>query len=104
DKFRGGDGTHICRDVEQTEFNGGMPVPKTFKAGTPDEYQAEGWVRETTIWPPGTKVKFCACDAKAKEEVNGTQCDSEEGAGERGCGCGPNLRFCYGPAVANEGR
>lgn len=93
DDYRGGSqGERMCEDVEQKEFEGGAPVV----SGT-----LEGWVWVKPYWSD-EKVKVCAFDAQKAESAGGGACDSLRGGSQKGCGCGPELRFCYGPGVEQQ--
>ena len=60
-----------------------------------DGSQREGYVMVAPYWDPSTPVKVCAFDAqKGTISPSGTPCDSREGFQDKGCGCGPDLRFC----------
>lgn len=63
---------------------------------TPDAgARREGWVMVRPFWDPSTPVKVCAFDAQdALTADDGADCSSEAGGGRRGCGCGPDLRWC----------
>ena len=63
---------------------------------TPDAgARREGWVMVRPFWDPSTPVKVCAFDAQdALTADDGADCSSETGGGRRGCGCGPDLRWC----------
>jgi hypothetical protein len=92
-----------CGDFEQTQFTTGF-VPaaagiRTTVVGGVTVKQ-EGWRMVTPFWST-TPVKVCAFDAMETERVTvGSKtiaCNSPEGDARPECGCGPNLRFCYGP-------
>ncbi|MBX7096380.1 MAG: hypothetical protein K1X89_01595 [Myxococcaceae bacterium] len=61
----------------------------------------EGWRDVEPYWAPGTTVRVCAYDAQETLQVNvgGTMvsCADPAAQGNVNCGCGPNLRFCFGP-------
>ena len=94
--FRGGQS--MCRTGlgdEQTEFDAlGRPIP--------DENGIEGWVEVHPYWlaDPNATVRVCAFDAQAFDTSSaGTPCNSLSAGGDRECGCGPEMNFCweYGP-------
>ncbi len=94
------------------------PTPASLKQTTLPNgtvvYQ-EGWRLVEPYWAPGTTIKVCAFDAQETESVvlNGktylcndpaTQSpDALYGSAnnviKRACGCGKNLKFCYGPSL-----
>lgn len=86
---------------EEAEQNGvTFTVPLTVEAE--DEkggsYQEEGWVEITPYWDSDITIKACAF-ALMDNPVGelGHSCESPYGTLQRGCGCGSNLRWCYGP-------
>lgn len=113
-----GNGNLICADYQQTEWNAdGTP--------TVNDQGLDGWVGVSPYWDPpscqtdadcagacssGTcsQVRVCAFDAQEAEAWNATgpadpdrdACDFVGSAPSRqGCGCGPNLEFCWGTGV-----
>ena len=57
--------------------------------------QVEGYRMISPYWAPDTQVKVCFFDAQ--EDLispSGNRCDTEQGTGDAGCGCGPNLNWC----------
>ena len=106
-----------CADIPQEElgFDGdGRPNFEILDPGGPspnDDIRQEGFVMVAPYWAPDTSIKVCAFDAQALEVgVQGVPCDSFDlGSGlesnpskDAGCGCGPNLQWCYGPVVQGE--
>lgn len=103
-QFRGRDLT--CLDREQTQFEGGRPVPMEringadcgnvgFGAGV---CVREGWVRVRPYWDPSTEIRVCAFDAQAHGmRSDGTACRDLDT--DRNCGCGADLRWCASPAA-----
>ncbi|MGV3621868.1 MAG: hypothetical protein ACO1OB_13675 [Archangium sp.] len=98
-----------CGDFEQTQFNaGGKFVPATAGIRTSVvngvTVKQEGWRMVEPYWAPGTTVKVCAFDAMETESVtvsgNTIACNTPEGDARVECGCGPGLRYCYGPTAA----
>jgi len=62
-----------------------------------DGTQLEGWVEVAPYWDPENLVRVCAFDAQeALVSPSGTECASNDGASDPGCGCGPNLAWCRG--------
>jgi len=59
------------------------------------EAHLEGWVDVVPYWNPSMTLRTCAFDAQevAVSPV-GTRCDTQDGASDPGCGCGPNLSWC----------
>ncbi|MEJ7730550.1 MAG: hypothetical protein WKG00_15180 [Polyangiaceae bacterium] len=91
--YRGDDGQGSCANVQQTQFDPAFPGEFRPKAGV-----TEGWRMVAPYWDPATPIKVCAYDAQESLEDGGVACNTPESAGKKGCGCGPGLRFCYGPA------
>jgi hypothetical protein len=97
-----------CGDFEQTQFNaGGTFVPATAGIRTTVvngvTVKQEGWRMVTPYWST-TPIKVCAFDAMEtlSVTVNGRviECNTVDGDARPECGCGPNLRFCYGPTAS----
>lgn len=94
-----------CGDFEQTQFTAGF-VPATAGIRTTVvngvTVKQEGWRMVTPYWST-TPVKVCAFDAMETPSVtvNGRviECNSVDSDPRPECGCGPNLRFCYGPTA-----
>ncbi len=98
--YRNGAGTETCGDWLQTDFTAeGMPVTRPVTVGA-TTYDQDGYVLVRPYWAPETEIQVCAFDAQtAPSAMQGNQsvaCDSLRGVGARGCGCGPELRWCYG--------
>ena len=105
------DSNTICGSYEQTDFDpDGAPIPQvtgeTGSTGKP--ILQEGWVWVSPYWDPDNPIKVCAFDAQEALEGSkaGVRCDKltlenvQKNPGfDSGCGCGPNLRWCYGPSV-----
>lgn len=91
--YRGGPAT--CLD-EPARFGPGGEILTTPDANNPGVEQ-EGWVEVEPYWAPGTTVRVCAFDAQdalTVEDGRGNQVDCSRDTRTRGCGCGPNLRWC----------
>jgi hypothetical protein len=93
-----------CGDFQQTQFTAGfVPAAAGIRTTTVNgtTVRQEGWRLVTPYWAPGTQVKVCAFDAMETPTVTaGTRtydCATNDGDGRAECGCGPNLRWCYGP-------
>lgn len=94
-----------CGDFEQTQFTAGF-VPATAGIRTAvvngTTVKQEGWRMVTPYWST-TPVKVCAFDAMETASVTvgsaTIACNTPEGDARPECGCGPNLRFCYGPTA-----
>ncbi|MDP3155900.1 MAG: hypothetical protein Q8N23_24725 [Archangium sp.] len=94
-----------CGDFEQTQFTTGF-VPAT--AGIRTSVVAgvtvkqEGWRMVTPYWST-TPIKVCAFDAMETERVTVSgkviECNSIESDARVECGCGPDLKYCYGPTA-----
>lgn len=103
----------LAANIRRSQYRGGPAVcldePARFdQAGeiltTPDPTDArirrEGWVEVEPYWAPGTTVRVCAFDAQTAETVTddrGNTVDCRRQPQSRGCGCGPNLRWCQSP-------
>jgi len=96
-----------CGDFEQTQFDSsGNFVPlaagirTTVVNGT--TVKQEGWRWVTPYWST-TPMKVCAFDAMETPSVvvsgKTVACNTPTGDGRAECGCGPNLRYCYGPTA-----
>lgn len=96
----------ICGAHEQTEFEGGggpgaAPIPMELDEGNPKGALLDGWVWVQPYWAPETTIKVCAFDAQvAAVGTNGQPCDGSTAVNDPGCGCGENLRWCYGPLAS----
>lgn len=97
-----------CGDFEQTQFQAGggfVPAPAGIRTSVIDgvTVKQEGWRLVRPYWAPDTQVKVCAFDAMETESVvvaaKTIACNTPEGDARPECGCGPGLRFCYGPAA-----
>ena len=95
--YRGDDGLGSCGDFEHTQFDPAFPGQFRPKPGV-----AEGWRMVTPYWDPATPVKVCAFDAQETAEDAGVACNTPEAASKKACGCGPDLRFCYGPSSVSS--
>lgn len=93
-----------CGDFQAT-VSGPNKTPTDIRevknaVGTVTQRQ-EGWRLVEPYWAPGTQVRVCAYEAQETLEVDvggtPTSCADPAAHGNRNCGCGPNLRFCYGP-------
>lgn len=90
-----------CGDFEQTNFDGqGRPVPRAPTDDVP--YEQEGWVEVAPYWDPANPIRVCAFDAQTATEGPGNggrtvACNGPDAQQSAECGCGPNLRWCYGP-------
>ncbi|MFN3197131.1 MAG: hypothetical protein ACE366_01765 [Bradymonadia bacterium] len=87
-----------CAD-EPAEFDeNGAPVMEPWPDGT----MREGYVWVEPYWAPGTEVKVCALEAReAAVGNNGLACNTLNGLGSGGCGCGPQLQHCMSIDAAN---
>lgn len=107
-----------CGDFQQTQFDVAYPGEfrptglRTSVVGGKTLIQ-EGWRWVTPYWDPANPIKVCAFDAQETESltVNSVtrRCndpllqtgDATFGgiANKKNCGCGKNLKFCYGPGA-----
>ena len=107
-----------CGDFEQTTFDPAFPGQFRIDATSPSVYKEvqgtktvfqEGYRLVHPYWEPNpaTMIKVCAFDAQETLTViigtRAVSCGDYTANNQKACGCGPNLRFCYGPAaqVAN---
>jgi hypothetical protein len=80
-----------CDDVP-AEYD---PVTNEILTHEKDGNQVEGYEMISPYWAPETQIKVCAFDAQdAEVSPSGNRCDTTQGNGDPGCGCGPNLRWC----------
>jgi hypothetical protein len=57
----------------------------------------EGWVEVAPYWAPDTTIRVCAFDAQDEmqaQDQGGRTVNCSRQTNARGCGCGPNLRWC----------
>jgi len=86
---------------EPAQFDAeGRPIAEVGEDG----FRREGWVEVAPYWAPDTRVRVCAYDAQERLYADdGTDCSRfVQLGGHRGCGCGPNLRWCAPAAVERE--
>ncbi len=101
--FRQGNGTQVCGDYEQVEFNpDGSPIPKLASMPGGGTYNQDGWVWVEPYWAPGTQIKVCAFDAQTAPKGQFADCDTPQMVGDPKCGCGPSLRRCYGQNIETD--
>jgi hypothetical protein len=102
-----GDANTGCGDFEQTHFD--PAFPGEFR---PDpafvqiivvngkNVRQEGWRMVSPYWAPATQLKVCAFDAQETPSVKAggvtLGCNYSQTNNNPACGCGPNLKFCYG--------
>ncbi|MFM2153046.1 MAG: hypothetical protein RL199_1481 [Pseudomonadota bacterium] len=68
-----------------------------------DGYAREGYVWVAPYWAPNTQVKVCAYDARSDAFApSGADCSTPAGMADPGCGCGPNLKYCWNASLAAE--
>jgi len=101
--FRGGNGSHLCQDIPQSQLGyemDGSPVCMPMGDDGTGPYCQEGWVEVAPYWEsdPLTTIKVCAFDAQQTTvytDSDGTHdCNNRYSSTEPSCGCGPDLRFC----------
>ncbi|MEC7947528.1 MAG: hypothetical protein VX265_08140, partial [Myxococcota bacterium] len=64
---------------------------------------SEGWVWVTPYWDPSQPIQVCALDAQtAAVSPTGTDCSTEDAQRDAGCGCGPDLMWCFGGDVEEQ--
>ena len=93
-----------CGDYEQTQLDPVTKAPLAVHTSVVNgvTVRQEGWRWVTPYWST-TPVKVCAYDAQELPSVTVSgktyDCSDETGDSRKECGCGPNLRWCYGPAA-----
>ena len=94
-----------CGDFEQTQFTAGfVPAVAGLRTSVVNgvTVKQEGWRMVTPYWST-TPIKVCAFDAMETPSVTvGTkviECNSVDADARPECGCGPGLRYCYGPTA-----
>jgi hypothetical protein len=100
--YRGGPAT--CLDEPATFGADGLP--ETTPDETNPDIEREGYVLVRPYWDPSIEVKVCAFDAQTNltaVDDRGNTFDCSRSSNARGCGCGPNLRWCENTA-ANTNR
>jgi hypothetical protein len=86
----------------------GAPIPQEILVdignGQTETAFQEGITTVNPYWAPDTEIYVCAFDAQEAETGSSplVQCDSTRAFKDALCGCGPNLRHCYGPGVQNQ--
>ncbi len=91
-----------CANVDQATLGyeaDGRPKTQAFEYSPGQFAELEGWVEVSPYWDPDSTVKVCAFVAMEHAEGAKGACDFPTAASDAGCGCGPNLRWCYGPGV-----
>jgi len=93
--YRGGSDSIDCLDVPATYApDGSIEV---------DAEGREGYEMVEPYWAPGTMIKACAFDAQTDRiSARGNDCATRAAIGDPGCGCGPNLRWCYPSGVRSD--
>lgn len=101
-----------CGDFEQLTFDPAHPGRFRVDPNGPSVRRStvngrtvyqEGWRWVHPYWEsdPSVRIKVCAFDAQETLTTTvGTatvSCGHYTATGKRECGCGPNLKFCYGP-------
>jgi hypothetical protein len=96
--WRKGTGNETCGNWKQGEFNDdGSPIPNPIK----DEngkllYLEDGYVEVEPYWSPGYPIKICAFDAQTALYGVKVPCTELRAKSDPKCGCGENLRWCFG--------
>lgn len=103
--WRGGLGTAICDfNTEQLLFDDATNKTPTVVEVNGERVEGFRWVEP--YWAPGTQIKVCAYDAQETETVTvgGQQvsCGDTRAYGNRACGCGAGLKFCFSPTSESE--
>jgi hypothetical protein len=102
-----GDADTMCGDFEETRFDSNYPGQHRVDVSkiTPDSngVRQEGWRLVKPYWDPTTQVKVCAFDAQeTPTTVKGGKtldCGNPNAHSDAACGCGTDLRWCYGPGT-----
>jgi len=90
--LRGLSQTH-CGDFEADVDEHNRPLSWQDNA---DGSISEGYVWVAPYWDPDNPVQVCALDAQtALVSDSGTDCSTEDGHSDDGCGCGPSLQWCF---------
>jgi hypothetical protein len=109
-RYRGGTNNDVTCDGarEQTEFDPAFPgqfrpinVPVVTEADG-NTYRQEGYRMVKPYWSPTTFVKVCAYDAQETLKVGNQSCGEMGATGRAECGCGPSMKWCYGPTTIQE--
>ena len=103
-RWRGTAQGYHCANVDQETIgwaDDGRPLVAEFDDGSGNTVSAEGWVEVAPYWAPDTLVKVCAFVAMEHAVGAKGPCDFPTAVSDVGCGCGADLRWCYGPGVMN---
>jgi hypothetical protein len=101
-KWRSNNQGAYCADVDQLTLGTtaeGFPSTQTVDVGNGQEGEIEGWVWVSPYWDPNTSIKVCAFAAMEFEQGKNAPCGGIGAFNDPGCGCGPELRWCYGDGV-----
>lgn len=98
-QWRGG--PYTCGAYEQTSWNSdGSPVTRpATDPSTGQSYQQDGYVNIKPYWDPSSAVKVCAFEAMTNTVGEKAACDTKDALRDPLCGCGPELKWCFGPGV-----
>ena len=88
-----------CGNFEQAaaDFDPAFPGEHRLKSG-----KAEGYRMIAPYWDPENAIKVCTNEARETETFEGVDCSTREAVNEPGCGCGPELEFCFGPSQVTQ--
>ena len=109
-KWRGSNQGPHCGNWPQSELGYELegeqvPVTKVVEDAIGNDYDQEGWVEVSPYWAPDTTIKVCAFAAMNNAEgETGKSCESPYAILQRFCGCGSDLRWCYGERSKVEQR
>ncbi len=109
--YRGGNGSHSCQNVAQTTLQasylpGDAPFCEPKGSDNAGASCLVGWVEINPFFDPNIKIKVCAFEAQTAATYiqpdgsnyynSGTTapCNQRQARGQKGCGCGANLRWC----------
>ncbi|MEZ4294691.1 MAG: hypothetical protein R3B70_06920 [Polyangiaceae bacterium] len=103
-KYRGGDGSHLCKDVPQTDLQptykpGDAPTCPPSGTDAAGAFCQEGYTTIKPYWDPSAAIKICAFEAQKAEmyTVAGKgdfPCNMDIAQTQIACGCGPSLQYC----------
>jgi hypothetical protein len=94
-----------CDDYEHKDFD--PKYPGQYRPVNPkvdvDGVRHDGWRLVAPYWDPATKIKVCAYEAQeTMVAANNAACHTASGRARAECGCGPGLKFCYGPGRVTD--
>lgn len=101
--LRGGNVPIQCLDEPAQWDSDGELVTEASTDEFGNPVRREGWVEVAPYWAPDTMIKVCGMDAEAAETgKDGTDCSTSDATSDVGCGCGPDLRWCWTNAIRGD--